>query len=43
LPEAGVQQIKSKGTYALQTLNASLEQLFLEVASQEQGRDIKHV
>lgn len=43
LPEAGVQQIKSKGTYALQTLNASLEQLFLEVASQDQGRDTKHV
>ena len=31
LPEAGVQQIKSKGTYALQTLNASLEQLFLRM------------
>jgi hypothetical protein len=43
LPEAGVQQIKSKGTYALQTLNASLEQLFLEVASRDQGRDRCHV
>ncbi|UGY17950.1 hypothetical protein HAP48_0011260 [Bradyrhizobium septentrionale] len=43
LPEAGVQQLKSKGTYALQTLNASLEQRFLEVASQEQGQDKKHV
>ena len=37
LPEAGVQQIQ-KGSYVLQTLNASLEQLFVEVAGKEQAR-----
>jgi hypothetical protein len=36
LPEAGVQQIQ-KGSYVLQTLNASLEQSFLEVAGKEQA------
>ena len=43
LPERAVQQLKSKGIYALQTLNGSLEQLFLEVASKDQGRDPGHV
>jgi hypothetical protein len=38
LPEAAVRQIKAKNTYAFQTLNASLEQLFLEVAGQDQSR-----
>jgi hypothetical protein len=36
LPQPAVEELKTKQVYALQILNSALEQLFLEVAEQEQ-------